>query len=140
MDQMCQTGKVIAVSGQTAVVRFVRGDACGRCNACFHLGAKEAEIEIRNTIGARVGDEVSIELKGGSMLKASVIMYGAPLAGLLAGVLIGAQWGDLYAAAGGLLLCGGVFFILRGLEPRFTKMNEFKPRMVEILKRSEENG
>lgn len=142
MDELCRMGRVmsLAESGETAVVRFVRSDACGRCHACFHLGAEEADIEIVNTAKAKVGDLVSIELKGGSMVKASLIMYGVPLAGLLIGVLAGAQWGDLYAAVGGVLLCGAAYFILRGLEPRFARMRKFKPQMVEIVERSENDG
>ncbi len=139
MEELCSMGKVISQAGDIAVVRFMRSDACGRCNACFHLGSPEADIEIANTLGARVGDMVSIELKGGSMVRASLIMYGVPLLGLLIGVAVGAQWGDLYAAVGGILLCGGTYFILRGLEPRFSRMDQFKPRMRKIIERSDEN-
>lgn len=140
MDTLCRTGKVLALKGELAVVRFVRSDACGHCNACFHLGSNEADLEIQNTLGARVGDVVAIELRGKSMVRASLLLYGIPLLGLLLGVLIGSQWGDLYAAAGGLLLCGGTFFILRGLEPCFSRMTEFKPRIVEIVARGGEAG
>ena len=107
MDTLCRTGKVLALKGELAVVRFVRSDACGHCNACFHLGSNEADLEIQNTLDAQVGDVVAIELRGKSMVRASLLLYGVPLLGLLLGVLIGSQWGDLYAAAGGLLLCGG---------------------------------
>lgn len=140
MEELCHRGRVISLSGNKAVVRFGRSDACGHCNACFHLGSPEADIEIENTLGAKEGDVVTIELKGSSMVKASLIMYGAPLVGLLVGVLVGAQWGDLYAAVGGILLCAGVYFILRGLEPRFSRMNQFKPRMLDIIERRKENG
>ncbi|NCB29945.1 MAG: hypothetical protein EOM66_00880 [Clostridia bacterium] len=140
MEELCRMGKVISLSGKTAVVRFMRSDACGHCNACFHLGSQEADIEIVNTADAEVGDVVSIELRGSSMVRASLIMYGIPLIGLLAGVLVGAQWGDLYAAVGGIVLCAGTYFILRGLEPRFSRMNQFKPRMLEIIERSKDNG
>ena len=131
---------MISITGNQALVRFVRTDACGRCHACFTLNSKETDIEIANTLGAREGDIVSIELKGGGMVQASLIMYGVPLLGLLIGVAVGSQWGDLYTALGGILLCAGTYFLLRGLEPRFSRMEKFKPRMLEILKRSEENG
>lgn len=50
MDTLCRTGKVLALKGELAVVRFVRSDACGHCNACFHLGSNEADLEIQNTL------------------------------------------------------------------------------------------
>lgn len=140
MGELCRSGKVMSTAEGRVVVRFMRSDACGHCNACFSLGSHEADVELDNPLGARVGDVVSIELKGSGMVRASLIMYGLPLLGLLAGVVVGAQWGDLYAAVGGILLCAGTYFILRGLEPRFARMDQFKPRMLEIIERSKENG
>ncbi|MDR0840354.1 MAG: SoxR reducing system RseC family protein [Christensenellaceae bacterium] len=140
MEDMCQTGKVVAVLGGVATVRVLRSDACGHCNACFHLGSNEAEVQLANALGARVGDEVAISLHGGGVVKASALAYGVPLAGLLAGVLVGARFGDLQAAAGGVLLCGVAYLLLRWLEPKFARMRELKPRMISIVKRRENDG
>ncbi|MDD6045014.1 MAG: SoxR reducing system RseC family protein [Clostridia bacterium] len=131
--ELRQTGRVIELKNELAVVRFQRSDACGHCNACFHFGSTEADIEIENTCDAVVGDIVTIELHSGSMFKASAIAYGIPLIGLIVGAALGSRIGDIYAAVGGMLLCGGTFFILRGLNPRFDRMREFKPRMIAIV-------
>ncbi len=136
-DDVCQTGKVMELKGDIAVIRFHRSDACGHCNACFRFGSNEADIEIENRANAEAGDTVVIELYGGSMFKASAIMYGVPLIGLVVGVAIGSTLGDVYAAVGGILLCAGAFFIIRAFEPKFRRMNEFKPRMVEVVKPTE---
>ena len=133
MEQLCQTGRVIETRGSIAIVRFARSDACGHCNACFHFGSNEADIEIENACRATVGDIVAIELHSGSMFKASAIAYGIPLIGLIAGAMLGSRIGDIYAAVGGILLCGATFFILKGLNPRFARMGEFKPRMIDIV-------
>lgn len=76
---MRQTGKVIETKGKKAVVRFVRSDACGHCNACFRLGSNEADIDIDNALNAQIGDLVGIEMHAKSVLKASLILYGVPL-------------------------------------------------------------
>ena len=131
--EILQSGVVILDNGKTAVVRFQKSDACGRCNACFHLGGKEADIEIENRLHAKAGDIVLIELHGRSVFTASLIVYGIPLLGLIAGAALGSVWGDLYAALAAVLFAAGAFFILRALEPRFSRMREFKPRMVDIL-------
>jgi len=47
--------------------------------------------------------------------------------------MLGSRIGDIYAAVGGILLCGATFFILKGLNPRFARMGEFKPRMIDIV-------
>jgi positive regulator of sigma E, rseC/mucC len=134
---MRQTGKVIETKGKKAVVRFVRSDACGHCNACFRLGSNEADIDIDNVLNAKIGDLVGIEMHGKSVLKASLILYGVPLVALLVGAYIGSLRGDLYAALGGVMFAAGSFFILRALEPKFSRMTEFKPRMVEIVEQPE---
>ncbi len=134
---MRQTGKVIARHDKTATVRFARSDMCGDCHACFRTGENEADIEIDNVLNAVEGDEVYIEMHERSVLKASIIMYGIPLAALLIGVICFSPLGDVYAAVGGLLLLGASFFILRGLEPRFQKMSQFKPRMTGFAERDE---
>ena len=90
-EELRQTGKVVELKGKLAVVRFQRSDACGHCNACFHFGSNEADIEIDNSCDAGVGDIVAIELHSGSMFKASAIAYGIPLIGLILGVFIGSR-------------------------------------------------
>lgn len=140
MEQLCQTGRVIETRGSIAIVRFARSDACGHCNACFHFGSNEADIEIENACRATVGDIVAIELHSGSMFKASAIAYGIPLIGLVAGVYLGSRISDIYAAVGGILLSGAAFFLLRGLNPRLARRQEFRPRMIRIVGRYEEEN
>ena len=129
---MRQTGRVISTDGKTAVVRFKRSSACGKCNACFTLGSSEADVEIDNLLAAKAGDDVVIELHGSNILKASLLMYGIPLAALILGVFVGNIWGDLWAAGLGLAFAAGTFFIFRALEPKISRMGSFKPRMIEI--------
>lgn len=138
MSELRQTGRVVELKGDMAVVRFQRTDACGHCNACFHFGSNEADIEIENTCQAVEGDVVAIQLHSGSMLKASAIAYGVPLIGLVAGAAIGSRIGDIYAAVGGILLCGAAFFVLKGLNPRFARMGEFKPQMIDVVGHEEQ--
>jgi len=132
-DRVIQKGKVLSVDGENALVRFVRTDACGHCNACFHLGSNEADIEIPNLLAAKAGDVVSIQMHSTSVLKATLVTYGIPLLLFLLGVLFGSNYSDLGAMICGILACGLSFLILRALEPRFSRMSSFKPRMLEIL-------
>ena len=130
---MKQSGKVISISKdlKTVTVRFKRTDACGKCHACFTFSSDEADIELENTVGASVGDEVTIQLHSNSVLKASLIMYGIPLIALIIGTLLGSLKSDMFAFLGGVLFAGGSFFIIRAFEPKFSRMNSFKPRIIE---------
>ena len=100
-------------------MRFVRSDACGHCNACFHLGSNEADIDIDNVLGAKAGDMVGIEMHGKSVLRASLILYGIPLIALLVGAYLGLCREIYMQRLAGVLFAAGAFFILRALEPKF---------------------
>ncbi len=128
-----QTGTVIEVNGKRATVRFKKTDACGHCNACFRFGSNEADIEMDNTLHAEKGDEVYIDMHASTVLKASAIVYGGGIIGLIVGVILGSLLGELYAAAFGVALSALSFLLLKKLEPKFAKMNEFKPRMTAFV-------
>ncbi len=126
-------GTVTELNGNKAKVVFTRSKACGDCHACVSFGSDQAETELANTLGAKVGDRVSIELHSGSVFTASLIMYGIPLVALLAGVLIGSFISDLFTAVFGIGAAVIAFLIIRLFEPKFTKMGKFDPRMIEIV-------
>ena len=132
-DSIRQKGIVVEANGKRVTVRFKKTDACGHCNACFRFGSNEADIEMDNTLGAKKGDEVYIDMHANTVLKASAIVYGIPIIGLILGVVIGSRFGEIYAAIGGVALSGLSFLILKKLEPKFAKMNEFKPRMTAFV-------
>ncbi|MBS7228683.1 MAG: SoxR reducing system RseC family protein [Eubacteriales bacterium] len=133
-EQRC--GTVVKIDGGTAVVRFKRTKACGQCKACFTLGSEEADIEMENTLNASVGDVVEIELRERSMVKASLIMYGIPLLGLIAGTLLGALISEIAAAVCGVALALLVYCAIHLLEPRFRKKKEFRPQMKAFAEKS----
>lgn len=126
-------GTVIGIDGDKAKVVFKRSKACGDCHACVSFGSDSAETEIKNTLGAKVGDRVEIRLHSGSVFKASFILYGIPLAALLAGVLIGSRFGDVWAAAAGIGAAVTALIVIRLFEPKFRKMGEFDPIMTAIV-------
>ena len=111
-------GTVTELNGNKAKVVFTRSKACGDCHACVSFGSDQAETELANTLGAKVGDRV---------------MYGIPLVALLAGVLIGSFISDLFTAVFGIGAAVIAFLIIRLFEPKFKKMGKFDPRMIEIV-------
>ena len=69
-------------------------------NACSHCGASHSchsslsnskiVTKVLNTANAREGDLVSINLSSGTVLKNAALTYLIPIAGLMAGAIIGA--------------------------------------------------
>lgn len=135
---MQQTGTVVAQKGNMVLVRFVRSKACAHCGACLSLSDGLAETEIPNTLGAKPGDVVEIELHAKSFIKASFLAYIVPLLALLAGVFIGSTISDLAAVLMGLGGAAAVYVVLRLLEPHFARMSALKPRMIRICTQDEQ--
>ncbi len=77
---MKRNAVVESVSGDRAVVVFMREEACASCSG-RHLcaNAKKTKVEVKNSLGAAVGDEVEIETKTTSLLLYSAILFLAPV-------------------------------------------------------------
>lgn len=93
-------GVVLETSRGVAVVRIERAADCEECSAkllCRTTPASERVLTIRDDIGVAVGDAVEIHVRGTSVLRASMLLYGVPLLLLLAGVVAGMR---VWAPAG----------------------------------------
>lgn len=124
---MQQTVMVVQVSGDEALVRGRRATACGSCAgkaSCGTLGSwveRFAEMRVANPLGAKSGDEVTIEVPDGEFLRAALRLYGMPMLGFfvagfasravaMAAGLAGAEFYAAFGALGGML---AVFLWLR---------------------------
>jgi sigma-E factor negative regulatory protein RseC len=86
-----ERGVVIAVAGDRAEVRVASGAACENCKGdCCRVDTEGLVVEgALNDVGARVGDEVTVEVPEGADVRAGVIVYIVPVVGLLLGYLAG---------------------------------------------------
>lgn len=139
-------GRVIAVNGNAASAHaLVEVDAVVECARCAEgkgcgaglLGASAGSRRIDALISAgltvREGDEVSIELAPRNVLRASLIVYGWPLAGAVIAALIayGAGLGDAYAALAAVIgLSTGLLLARRQLRSSRC-LRRFTPMVVE---------
>jgi positive regulator of sigma E activity len=141
-------GTVTALDGEYAVVLRERFDPCILCpgeDECTETERHECEIEIRalNTIGARVGDSVKLELTDETqILWAILYVYGVPMAflvgGLLAGVALaqGAGVDPTGQGAAGVVLAvlalGVSVPVSRKLDRRAFESGKFTPVVAEV--------
>lgn len=132
-ESLSAVGTVHEIKGDKAAVVFKRSKACGDCHACASFGDGNSVIELENTLGAKVGDRVRIELHSGAVFKASLILYGIPLIALLLGVLLGSRISDLAGALIGIGAAVAALIAIRLFEPRIRRKHSFDPRMLEIL-------
>lgn len=122
------------------MVRFTRSKTCEHCGACMHFGDTQAQVELKNTLGAGVGDTVTVELHAKSFLQASMLVYVFPLIALLLGVALGSRISEVWGIVLGLAGVGAVFVVLRLLEPRFQRKGKYNPRMVGIVTNENKAG
>lgn len=95
-----------------------------------------------NNIGAKVGDEVEIDLENMNFMTAMLIAYGFPLAALIIGIF-GGYYGMLAlgfsdsASQGigsiiGIVALAASYLIIKSKDEAIKKMKKFKPIIVGI--------
>ena len=131
-------GLVVGLNGTMAQIRFLRGKQCANCGACLTAGENEMEIALPNSLDAKVGDRVVVDLLPKRVVQASLLAYAVPLAFLIAGVFLGGLVSDWFGLVLGVAACGLAYGILRLVDRRNQKRHSFQPRMERILEDGEE--
>lgn len=140
---MLERGIVKAVEGERLIVTFKRTSACGKCNACGMLkDMSQVDVDVENTKGAKVGDQVCVEFSASNSLQSALIAYGIPFVMLLVGVFAGyslQKWlflgaePDVVAAITGIVFTAISFLIIRLFEPRMKRRNKNAFRLVSVV-------
>jgi len=81
---MKETGKVVEVKGDRAVVMMERS---GKCGLCSKITGRQHILEVKNKEGVKEGDTVEIEIKEENLLKVCIYIYGFPLLGFIFGMI-----------------------------------------------------
>lgn len=123
------------------MVKIERQDMCGECHACEVIAEKKScEIKCLNRCNGKEGDKVEVDLSQNLFIRATIIMYGVPLAGLLVGLGLGMLVPEtlgIYAKEGTMLVLGGLLMSLGFLWIRYKdkkeKYNELLPIAKKIL-------
>jgi len=137
-----EKGIVVKTVHDTAWVRTLSDSACDGCPSCGSCSAQrqDAEVEVVNTVGAKVGDRILVDLKTSALLKATFLLYVFPILGLTAGAIIGnasaLRFGLDPSAASALVGFGGFFLsvaIVRVVGLGMSRKAVYRPRITKIL-------
>lgn len=114
-------GIVKEIKDNTVVVTMQRQDMCGDCHACEMLsGKKQCTLNCKTDIPCQIGDQVEVSITNDYFLKATYLIYGIPLVGLLLGLgmgvcvsrVIGVQYEDIVVVVSMIIGIGlGMFYI-----------------------------
>lgn len=134
--------KVVLTGKGTALVEAESQGSCGHCDTEGGCGksamgklfcAKPRTFEVIDNLGCRVGDEVSIGVQEGALLKGAIAVYMVPMVLLLAGSLFGNLWGDGAAVLGGAVGLLAGFSWARHYSASNRGNPRFQPYILEIF-------
>jgi sigma-E factor negative regulatory protein RseC len=137
-----EKGIVTKIESGTAWVRTLPSEACAGCSSCgtCNTQRQDAEVEVINDVGARIGDRILIDIKTSAFLKATFLLYVFPIIGLTAGAMLGVQVADYYAydaSACSAAFAFGAFFltvaVVRIVGNRMGREKAYRPKIVKIL-------
>ncbi|WP_296645370.1 SoxR reducing system RseC family protein [Romboutsia sp. 13368] len=141
---MNQQGYIIEiVDNITAKLKLKRHSACASCGKCTTTSEeKDIIVEVDNTIGAKVGDRVEVNMETMNVLKAAFIVYTIPLIALLIGtvgtfyILNAINFNgniEIISAIVGLIFTIMVFLILKKNDKKFRDSKEYIPIVTRIV-------
>lgn len=146
---MEQQGYIVGiVDDKTAKMKMQRHSACASCGKCATTSEKkDILVEVDNSVGAKVGDRVVVNMESVNVLKAAAIVYLLPLVGLLVGTIVTyyilqslGNISNIETLSGvvGLALMLVSFFILKKNDSKFRDSREYIPIVTKIIA-SQEN-
>lgn len=139
-----ESGTVTAVNGAMVSVRIQKRSACSSCaKPCGvgKLGALTADHCVELQLPARgqfhVGEQVEVGLPEAALLQVTLLVYGLPLVGLLAGAIAASAVASMLALVGeGPVLLGAVvggvagWAIARYWGRRLEQRSDVQPQLL----------
>ncbi len=138
---MTETGVVVSVDGENAKISVDKKDECVKCGLCvLKEGVGQVEFTAFNSVGAEVGDTVTIERR-------KTNLFSVMLAFLIPLILIGVsvllnytliKWEPfiLIFSIGTIAIW---YFILAVADKKFRNSERFSTRVTGIIKKQGDN-
>ena len=139
-----ETGLITELNGNVAIVQTLNKLACSSCkvvDSCGngivekYLAGKIFTSEIENNLGAKVGDEVVIEIPKSSVTKASIVVYLMPLLAFLGAASVASLLIENENTVILISIIGLVFglFVTKFYNRYFLNPELYLPSMVSIV-------
>jgi positive regulator of sigma E activity len=137
-----EEGRVIGLDGKDAVLEIDKSPDCNGCKACCAFSSEDSGLmiaKVPNTLGAKEGDLIKIDISERQEIMANAIVFLLPVGFLLIGYLLGAyilsslfktgqQGTGVFFAAVGFLVS---LFVIKIAEDK--QRSYFKPRMIKKI-------
>ena len=141
-----EKGVVVEVGDDTAWVKTEKSGACDSCCAkgnCLSVGGgNDMKVEAINIAGAATGDRVVLSFGSSSLFKATFLLYMFPILCLIGGAIAGMILAPLFNVdeqALSVIISFSCFlgsvFIIRVRGNKMSQKDEYKPKIIRILRR-----
>lgn len=130
---MIDKGRVFKLEGEKAWVEFETSQACAQCGACARAKSGKMVNEAENTIGARVGDTVEVEMSQVVITLFPLIAYGLPVLFLFSGMILGSFHSEKAAIVLGLLFLALGFAAARIADRIVSKSKKFRSKIIRKI-------
>lgn len=142
---------VLSVAGDSATVSVDSAIDCPRCRAGKGCGAgligstgaakRRLDVPVRPGLTLNAGDRVRLSLHPSRLLKAAVVVYGAPLGGIVGALALATWYFDALSDPGAVIVAAlgfavGVMASRRRLQ-RDNCIEDFIPEVAERLEPGE---
>lgn len=134
---MRQIGLVNKIDGDNALIIIKRATACGEhCASCRAGCVNTKKVVIaKNTVDAKVGDTIILDMPDADVIRAAVFVYMLPLFFMIVSYIIG--YGLLRSELKGIFLAFGVmiitFFFVKLFDLRSKKVGKYQITIVKVL-------
>ena len=144
---MGESGMVVGIEGDNALVEMEASKECEACGACRYTETGRMVASVSNSLSARVGDTVKIDIEPKLVLAAAALIYIMPIVfffvgyGLLAWIAssLGAD-SEAVAIAGGLTFLVLSFLAVRAIDRQAGVTRRFEPKMYDIIRKTSTGG
>lgn len=145
-----EEGVVLSVDGNFAEVAAETTSTCNSCSAKNGCGTsllaslfpqRNRSFRASNPLSAQTGDRVVIGLDESALQVAALLVYLAPLLGLIGGAIVGSwmasQWmlahTELVSIALGIVGFFMVLLLVRKISPRLSGNSRYQARILRVL-------
>jgi sigma-E factor negative regulatory protein RseC len=140
---MGETGVVVGVQGEQALVELEASKECESCGACLYTETGRMVAPIANSLKAGVGDVVRISIEPKLVLAAAFIVYMMPIIFFFLGYGVSMWLGrvlnqapETFGMVGGGLFLIASFVLVRHLDKRAKITRRFEPKMYAIIRKN----
>jgi sigma-E factor negative regulatory protein RseC len=84
-------GVVADIKGNEIIIRLYKETACAHCDSCSHETKFAREYTLTTDKPVQIGDVITLEVSGHTIIKSSLILYAIPVVLLFFGYYVGDQ-------------------------------------------------